>query len=49
MSKLHKFVAVIVLFLYLVGCGGSGGGGSDDPETLTNCVLGSSKIGDCKI
>ena len=47
MSKLHKFFAVMVLSLYLVGCGG--GGGSDDPETSTNCVLGTSKIGDCKI
>ena len=46
MSKLHKFVAVMVLSLYLVGCGG---GGADDPETSTNCVLGTSKIGDCKI
>ena len=57
MSKLLKFVAVIVLFLYLVGCGGSGSGGSDDsdPVTTTNpvakadCVLGTSTIGNCKI
>jgi hypothetical protein len=32
MSKLHKFVAVMALFLYLVGCGG-GGGDSQDDET----------------
>jgi hypothetical protein len=48
MSKLHKFVAVMVLFLYLVGCGGSGGG-SDDPEISSKCVLGTSTIGDCTI
>jgi hypothetical protein len=27
MSKLPKFTAVMVLFLYLIGCGGGGGGG----------------------
>ena len=48
MSKLPKFTAVLVLFLFLAGCGGSGGG-SDDPETSTDCVLGTSTIGDCKI
>ena len=49
MSKLPKFTAVMVLFLFLAGCGGSGGGGSDDPETSTKCVLGTSTIGDCTI
>jgi hypothetical protein len=33
MSKLPKFTAVVVLFLYLVGCGGSGGGGSNSDPT----------------
>lgn len=47
MSKLHEFVAVMALILYLVGCGG--GGGSDNPETSTKCVLGTSTIGDCTI
>ena len=49
MSKLHKFAAVMILILYLVGCGGSGGGGSDDPETSNKCVLGTSTLGDCTI
>ena len=41
------FFATIVLSLLLTACGG---GGSDPvPETNTNCVLGSSTIGDCKI
>ena len=41
MSKLHKFVAVIVLFLYLVGCGGSGGvlGEQDSQSTIRDCSV----------
>ena len=37
MSKLHKFTAVMVFSLYLIGCGGSssGGGGDDDSTTPT--------------
>jgi len=42
---------IILIFLFataLAACGGSGGG-SDDPETSTKCVLGTSTIGDCTI
>jgi hypothetical protein len=37
MSKLHKFTAVMVFSLYLVGCGGGGSssGGADDSTTPT--------------
>lgn len=38
-----------VSFLVISACGGSSGGGSDDPETSSNCVLGTSTIGDCTI
>jgi hypothetical protein len=37
-----------VSFFAISACGGSGGG-SDDPETSTDCVLGTSTIGECKI
>ena len=38
----------LILLFALTACGG--GGGSDDAaEANTNCVVGSSKIGDCKI
>jgi hypothetical protein len=42
-----------VSFIAISACGGSGGGSDDpvidDPVTLTNCVLGTSTIGECKI
>lgn len=37
-----------ISFIVISACGGSGGG-SDDPELLTDCVLGTSTIGECKI
>ncbi len=47
MSKLHKFSALMVLFLYLSGCGGGGGGGGggDDPDFPTPTLpVGATKI-----
>jgi hypothetical protein len=36
MTKLHKFTAVMVFSLYLIGCGSSsGGGGGGDGESIT--------------
>jgi hypothetical protein len=37
--------------LLLTACGGGGGdsGSSPVPENNTNCILGSSTIGECKI
>jgi len=45
-----KLTSKVFLFLcisLLVACGG--GGGSDDPETSTDCVLGTSTIDNCNI
>jgi hypothetical protein len=40
---------ITLLGLGLVACGSSGGGSNDKSEANTNCVLGTSTIGDCKI
>ena len=56
-SKYISPLILIVITTLVSACGGSGGssGGSDDPETpdnpvaKTDCVLGTSTIGDCKI
>ena len=46
MKKLCRFIAALTLLLVVAGCGG----GSDPvPPANTDCVLGSSTIGDCKI
>jgi PBP1b-binding outer membrane lipoprotein LpoB len=49
MKKLVKYATALVLVFFLTGCGGGGGGGSDPDPELTNCVLGTSTIGNCKI
>ena len=48
MRKLCRFTAALALLLIVAGCGG--GGGSDPvPLANTDCVIGTSTIGDCKI
>ena len=42
---IYLFGIVFVLALLISACGGGG----SDPTTNTNCVLGSSNIGECKI
>jgi hypothetical protein len=44
MSKLHKFTAVMVFSLYLVGCGGSSSGGGDDDSTTPTLPADATKI-----
>lgn len=44
-----KITVVLALFLLLAACGGGGGGSDPDPEPLTECRLGASTIGDCKL
>jgi hypothetical protein len=41
-------IILLVILAMLSACGG-GGGSDNEAETSTNCVLGSSKIGECKI
>jgi hypothetical protein len=46
-DKIIKLIVMVSALVVLTACGG---GGSDPaPITNTNCVLGSSTIGDCKI
>ena len=41
---------LILCSLGLSACGGGGGGGSTPPaDTTSNCVVGTSTIGNCKI
>ena len=49
MNKLYMFVITLALLFILTGCGGSSGGGSDNPDTLSKCVLGTSTIDDCTL
>jgi len=50
LKEITKILLLISLFVWLTACGGGGGGGSNaEANTNTNCVLGSSKIGGCKI
>lgn len=52
MQLLQKFTRIILLIsltALLIACGGGGSGSDDEAEANTNCVLGSSTIGDCKI
>jgi hypothetical protein len=44
----YKTILIFLFVTALAACGGSSGG-SDDPETSTDCVLGTSTIGDCTI
>ena len=47
MRKLCSFTAALALLLIVAGCGG---GGSDPvPPANTDCVIGTSTIGDCTI
>jgi len=47
MRKLYSFTAALALLLIVASCGG--GGSSPPPETNTDCVIGTSTIGDCTI
>ncbi len=47
MKKLCRFTAALALLLIVAGCGG--GGDPPPPETITDCVIGTSTIGDCTI
>ena len=40
-----QLLLVLFLSLGLAGCGGS----SDDPPALSDCVVGTSEIGNCNI
>jgi len=48
---INRWAGAILLLctLALSACGGGGGGSSPPAETSSNCVIGSSTIGDCKI
>ena len=45
LRSLPKLLLIISVTAWLAACGG----GSSDSKADTNCVLGSSKIGECKI
>jgi hypothetical protein len=49
MRKLCRFTAALALLLIVAGCGGGGGGSDPVPLANTDCVIGTSTIGDCKI
>ena len=46
-NYLRRVIYFTSLLLLLAACGGGGGGSS--PQSNTDCVLGSSSIGECKI
>ena len=49
-AQVSKLTIIVFVFLFtLNGCGGSSGGSDSEEEIDTNCVIGTSKIGDCKI
>ena len=45
MRKLCRFTAALALLLIVAGCGGS----DPVPPANTDCVIGTSTIGDCTI
>ncbi len=47
MRKLCSFTAALALLLIVAGCGG--GDSEPPPEPKTDCVIGTSTIGDCTI
>ena len=53
LRSLLKVLIIISVSAWFTACGGGssgGGGGSDnEAEASTNCVIGTSKIGACKI
>jgi hypothetical protein len=46
--KIIKLISVVFVLAVLIACGG-GGGSAPPPGTNTDCVIGTSTIGDCTI
>jgi hypothetical protein len=55
MNRFFKFSAALLLLVFLSGCGGSSSKHETDPATdpdpitLSDCSIGTSTLGDCKI
>jgi hypothetical protein len=49
LRRFTKTTLLVSLFVWLTACGGGGAGSSPSTEADSNCVIGSSTIGDCKI
>ena len=49
LRPLFKIALIITITTWLGACGSGGGSDDPDPETSTDCVLGTSTIGNCKI